>query len=120
MFTKMKSYHHELKGYELFGRRDRKDMLNGRGGGILFYSKLPNICVDSVNKSEQIVHVTITNNDTNSEDIQIHCFYRSPNATDDMTEEVLDYIKNTSSNSILLVISTTQKSTGQLSPAFNL
>ena len=90
----------KISGYELIGRRDRSDTLKGRGGGILLYSKLSNIYVNSVIKSEQVIHATITNNDKNSEDIQIHCFYRSPNASSEMTEDILSHIKNISSNSI--------------------
>ena len=89
----------KISGYELIGRRDRSDTLKGRGGGILLYSKLSNIYVNTVNKSEQIIHATITSNDKNSEDIQIHCFYRSPNATSAMTDEVLAYIKIIPDNS---------------------
>ena len=92
----------KIKGYELIGRRDRKDTLKGRGGGVLLYSKLPNIFIDNVNKSEQIIHATITSNDKNSEDIHIHCIYRSPNATETMTQEIIDYIKNIPQNSILV------------------
>lgn len=92
----------KIQGYDLIGRRDRKDTLKGRGGGVLLYSKLPNIFVNSLNKSEQIIHATITSNSKNSEDIQIHCVYRSPNASEAMTKEVIDYIKNIPQNSFLV------------------
>ena len=92
----------KLKGYELIGRCDRTDTLNGRGGGILLYSKLPNIYVNSVNKSEQIIHATISSEDKNSEDIQIHCIYRFPNSSEALTKEVIDYIKTIPRDSILV------------------
>ena len=92
----------KIKGYDLIGRRDRKDTLNGRGGGILLYSNLSNIYVNSVNKSDKVIHATISNKDKHSEDIQIYCFYRSPNSSNEMTEEVIDYIKSIPSNSILV------------------
>ena len=92
----------KIKGYDLIGRRDRKDTKNGRGGGLLLYSKLPNIYVNSVNISDKIIHATITSNDKNSEDIQIHCIYRSPNSTFDMNQEIIEYIKRIPYNSILV------------------
>ena len=49
----------KIQGYGLIDRRDRKDTLNGRGGGVLLYSKLPNIYVDTVLKSDQIIHATL-------------------------------------------------------------
>ena len=33
----------KLNGYELIGRSDRTDTLNGIGGGILIYSRLPQV-----------------------------------------------------------------------------
>ena len=33
----------KIQGYDLIGRRDRKDTLKGRGGGVLLYSKLPTV-----------------------------------------------------------------------------
>ena len=53
----------KIQGYELIGRQDRKDTLKGRGGGVLLYSKLPNIFVNSEYESEQIIHATITSDD---------------------------------------------------------
>ena len=90
----------KIKGYDLIGRCNRTDTVKGRGGGILLYSKLSNLYVNSVNKSEQVIHATVSNKF--SEDIQIHCFYRSPNSSMEMTEEVIKYIESTPSNSILV------------------
>ena len=94
----------KIQGYELIDRRDRTDTLNGRGGGVLLYSRLPNIYVNSnnVNKSEQIIHATITNKEKNSEDIHVHCVYRSPNSTTEMSAEVNNYIRSIPNNSILV------------------
>ena len=94
----------KIQGYELIDRTDRTDTLNGRGGGVLLYSRLPNIYVNSnsVNKSEQIIHATITNKEKNSEDIHVHCVYRSPNSTTDMSAEVKNYIRSIPNNSILV------------------
>ena len=33
----------KLLGYEIVGRSDRKDTVDGRGGGVLLYSSLPNV-----------------------------------------------------------------------------
>ena len=90
----------KIKGYDLIGRRNRTDTVKGRGGGILLYSNLSNIYVNSVNKSEQVIHATVSNKF--SEDIQIHCFYRSPNSSMEMMEEVIKYIECIPSNSILV------------------
>ena len=59
----------KIQGYGLIDRRDRKDTLNGRGGGVLLYSKLPNIYVDTALKSDQIIHATLTSDDKSTEDI---------------------------------------------------
>ena len=88
--------------YEIIGRRDRKDTLNGRGGGILLYSHLPNLYENTSYKSEHVVHVTVTSQDKNFKDLHIHVFYRSPNSTTEVTEDVLKYIENIPSNSILV------------------
>ena len=92
----------KIQGFDLIGRSDRTDTLNGRGGGLLLYSRLPNIFVNSFKKSEQVIHATITNQDKNSEDIHIYCFYHSPNSSVEMTAEVMDYIKTIPRSSILV------------------
>ena len=92
----------KIEGYDLIGRRDRTDTLKGRGGGILLYSSLPCVYVNSLHKSEQILHATIPSKDKRSEDIQIHVFYRSPNATEEMTDEVIKYIDDIPANSVLV------------------
>ena len=92
----------KINGYEIIGRRDRKDTLNGRGGGILLYSHLTNLYENTSYKSEHVVHVTVTSQDKNFKDLHIHVFYRSPNSTTEVTEDVLKYIENIPSNSILV------------------
>ena len=92
----------KIEGYDLIGRRDRTDTLKGRGGGILLYSSLSSVFVNSVHKSEQILHAIIPSKNKSSEDIQIHIFYRSPNATEEMTDEVIKYIDNIPTNSVLV------------------
>ena len=91
----------KLLGYDLIGRRDRTDTLKGRGGGILLYSSLSHVYEQTVCKSEQIIHATIHTKEE-IPDIHLHVFYRSPNATDEMNEEVLAYVKGIPQNSILI------------------
>ena len=90
----------KLNGYDLIGRRDRSDTLNGRGGGILVYSRLPHVYEQPPNKSEQVIHTTLTTQ--NNVDIQLHFFYRSPNSNTANNEEVIKYLENIPENSILI------------------
>ena len=46
----------------------------------------------------------MTNEEIISEGIHVHCFYRSPNSTVELTKEVIDYIKNIPRNFILTTI----------------
>ena len=80
----------KINGYSLIARSDRTDTLKGRGGGILLYSRLPNV-----------VQVTINNQDKGS-DIHVHVFYRSPNSTQEMNDAVLKYLSNIPGNSVLI------------------
>lgn len=93
----------KLLGYDMIGRRDRTDTLKGRGGGILLYLSLSHVYEQTVCKSEQIIHATIHTKEE-IPDIHLHVFYRSPNATDEMNEEVLAYayVKGIPQNSILI------------------
>ena len=88
----------KISGYDIIARSDRTDTLKGRGGGILIYSRLPNVYEQTVNKSEQVVHVTMNNQDKGS-DIHMHVFYRSPNSTPEMNDAVLKYLSSIPDNS---------------------
>ena len=90
----------KLNGYDLIGRRDRSDTLNGRGGGILVYSRLPHVYEQLPNRSEQVIHTTVSTQ--NNVDIQLHFFYRSPNSTTENNEEIIKYLENIPQNSILI------------------
>ena len=91
----------KLEGYEVVGRTDRTDTLNGRGGGILLYSRLPHLYEEVESRTEQIVH-TILSMQNKTTDIQLHVIYRSPNASPEMNEEILNYIQNLPENSIVI------------------
>ena len=63
----------KINGYDIIARSDRTDTLKGRGGGILMYSRLPNVYEQTVSRTEQVVHVTMNNQDKGS-DIHIQVF----------------------------------------------
>lgn len=90
-----------LKGYTIVCRSDRTDTLNGRGGGILLYSRLSNVYELTVDKSEQFVHAILSNKEKCS-DIHLHVFYRSPNSSLEVNENVQRYVENVPDNSILI------------------
>ena len=90
----------KLSGYDLVGRSDRTDTLKGRGGGILLYSRLPHIYEQAANRTEQVIHSTLSIRD--NVDIHFHVFYRSPNSSDEINEEVITFIQNIPQNSILI------------------
>jgi hypothetical protein len=89
----------KINGYDIIARSDRTDTLKGRGGGILMYSRLPNVYEQTVSRNEQVVHVTMNNQDRDS-DIHMHVFYRSPNSTQEMNDTVLKYLSNIPGNSV--------------------
>ena len=65
------------------------------------YSRLPNVYEQTVSRTEQVVHVTMNNQDKGS-DIHIHVFYRSPNSTPEMNDAVLKYLSSIPGNSVLI------------------
>lgn len=52
----------KLEGYEVVGRSDRKDTVDGQGGGVLLYSSLPNVYATQLQTNfHQILAVKISN-----------------------------------------------------------
>ena len=90
-----------VKGYSVVGRSDRTDTLQGRGGGVLLYSRLSNLYEQTDDKPEQVVHAILSNNEKSS-DIHLHLIYRCPNSSLDFTESVQRYVENVPDNSILI------------------
>ena len=90
----------KLNGYEVIGRSDRTDTQKGRGGGILIYSRLPHVFENVKSRTEQVVHATMSL--YQSVDIQLHVFYRSPNSSTEVNEDILKYIETIPENSILI------------------
>ena len=90
-----------LPGYTIVGRSDRTDTLNGRGGGVLLYSRLSNVYEEVGDRPEQVVHAVLSNKEKSS-DIHLHVVYRSPNSSLEVSEGVQKYIENVPDNSILI------------------
>ena len=90
-----------VKGYDVVGRNDRTDTLQGRGGGVLLYSRLSNLYEETDDRPEQVVHAILSNQEKSS-DIHLHVIYRSPNSSMEVIENVNRYVENAPDNSILI------------------
>ena len=91
----------KIQGYEIIGRCDRKDTKDGRGGGILLYSSLPNVSESKViTKFHQVVEVVINNK--NEPPLHISVVYRSPNSSDANNDHLLQYLNDLPENVIVI------------------
>ena len=91
----------KIEGYELVGRSDREDTINGRGGGVLLYSNLTNISTVSLQTDfHQILAVKLSN--VGEDDLNLQVVYRSPNSSDLNNKNLLNHISNLSQNTIVI------------------
>ena len=90
-----------IDGYELSGREDRIDTTDGRGGGILIYSKLGLIVAEVVHKSDfnQILAVSVT---LKSKQLTINLVYRSPNSSKENNTRLNDFVKTVHTSSLVI------------------
>lgn len=91
----------KIEGYEIVGRSDREDTINGRGGGVLLYSNLPNISAVSLQTAfHQILAVKLSN--VGEDDLNLQVVYRSPNSSDLNNKNLLKHMSNLSKNTIVI------------------
>ena len=90
-----------LPGYEIVSRCDRKDTVDGRGGGVLLYSSLNNVAVTkTTTKFHEVLAVAVSNK--NEPPLHINVVYRSPNSSENNNDHLLDYIKNIPENVVIV------------------
>ena len=82
-------------------RKDREDTTDGRGGGILVYTKEALRCyeIDSPADIVQTASIQISLVDSS---VDIHVVYRSPNSSSENNAKINDFIRNVKENSILV------------------
>ena len=91
----------KLEGYEIVNRCDRTDTTEGRGGGVLLYSSLPNVS-STVTQSEFHQHVAVTISSKNEPDLHLHLIYRSPNSSELNNSYLLEYVSKLPENVVLV------------------
>ena len=85
----------KIDGYELSGRQDRTDTVDGRGGGLLVYSKLGLTVSEVENKTDfnQVMAVSVA---TKSKQLTINLVYRSPNSSNENNAKLKEFVKTIS------------------------
>ena len=91
----------KIDNYEIIARCDRTDTNDGRGGGVLLYSCLPNIS-EYNSKNEFSQHLAVTISNEKEPDLHLHVIYRSPNSSEDNNERLLKYIETLPENSVVI------------------
>ena len=91
----------KLEGYEIVARSDRKDTVDGRGGGVIIYSSLSNVSPSKLQTSfHEITAVKFSNK--HEPDLHIHILYRSPNSSETNNEYLLKHISNIPENTVII------------------
>ena len=85
-------------GYNLIVRKDRLDTLNGRGGGLLIYSKEGTIATEINTKSQfhQLGGVLLEGN------IEIYGVYRSPNSSAEENKLLNEFVSKRRQKSLII------------------
>ena len=91
-----------IPNYYIAARHDRKDTLNGRGGGILIYVK---DCVKSYETTNhcdfnQYASIEIIFSKNNS--LSQYVVYRSPNSTRDNNEQLIDVLRTVKNPAVVV------------------
>ena len=91
-----------IDGYFIVDQCDRTDTIKGRGGGIIVYSRIPNVySVTLKHNFDQVLHVVISG--TNNEpDIHLHVVYKPPSSSDTNINNLIKYVSNIPENSVLV------------------
>lgn len=90
-----------IDSYTIVDRFDRTDTTKGRGGGVLLYSRIPNVSSKVTKFNEQFLHVNISTS-KHVPDIQLHIVYRSPNSNETNNTNLVKYITDLPENSIVV------------------
>ena len=93
----------KIPGYELQTdlRKDREDTRNGIGGGLLVYAKIGVNIVTIDNAVEFNQYCTFKVGEK-KEELQIYLVYRSPNASEEQTDKLVELVKMAGKSSLLI------------------
>ena len=91
----------ELNGYKLIVRKDREDTTDGRGGGILIFSKSELRCHEIEVHCDIIQRATVQIKLEDC-DLNLHAIYRSPNSSVENNSKINDFIRSLTVNSIVV------------------
>ena len=90
-----------IPGYKIVLRKDRADTANGRGGGILVYTKTNIICHEIVT-SQDVIQVAAIQTKLIDDSINIYVVYRSPNSSIDNNNSLNNLLRNIPENSLIV------------------
>ena len=90
-----------LDGYDLCSRVDREDTADGRGGGLLAYSKSC-LTVSEETADTSFVQSTTLKLTTSSAPLNIHLVYRSPNSSIDNNTKLNSFISQVKPKSLVI------------------
>ena len=86
----------QLKGYDMVVRKDRKDTMGGRGGGIVVYTRGIHAWNEEVTTSfTQCAHAKLKNEE---HEMNLYIVYRSPNSTRENDIKLCEWIRSMPDN----------------------
>ena len=93
----------KILGYELQTdlRRDRGDTRNGIGGSLLVYAKI-GVNVATLDNAVDFNQYCTFKVGEKKEELQIYLVYRSPNASEEQTDKLVELVKNAGKSSLLI------------------
>ena len=91
----------EIDGYSLLIRRDREDTTDGRGGGILVYTKSELSCHEVATPGDIIQTVSLQIN-LASDKLNVYIVYRSPNSSQENNAKINDFISHVEQNAVIV------------------
>ena len=91
----------KIYGYEFSGRKDRTDTTDGRGGGLLVYSKLGLIVteVEQVTDFNQVLAVSVA---TKSKQLTLNLVYRPPSSSKENNAKLDEFVKTIRSSTMTI------------------
>ena len=90
-----------IPDYSLLVKADRLDTTDGRGGGILIYSR-DSIAAHRIELRNEFIQVAAINIKSSASNLNIHVVYRSPNSSYENNERLVNYLSTIRAPAIIL------------------